>query len=263
MSDNGQHVNGQMPPAPPATTERGSIEAAHDSFDTTSAVLRLLIGGLLVGADELRLRLRQWEATAHSAPSATVQQTVPQSLRHAPAPASLRYAFIGMLFETETRMRQQLSTVLTRLARLSEETEYLYVTTVEPALSQTPLDPVLMRLDEMLFKAGAAVDRWTARGWLEEQQSRGMARQASVSVVDELIDYMARNPEVRELIEQQGVSMAGEAVDEVRERTASADMWVERLTRSLLRRPANHEAAVTPNEGASPTGDAGGQPNEG
>jgi hypothetical protein len=256
MSDNGQHVNSQMPPAPPATTERGGIEAAHDSFDTTSSALRLLIGGLLVGADELRRRLQQWEATAHSAPSATVQQTVPQSLRH--APASLRYAFIGMLFETETRMRQQLSTALTRLARLSEETEYLYVTTVEPALSQTPLDPVLMRLDEMLFKAGAAVERWTARGWIEEQQSRGMARQASVSVVDELIDYMARNPEVRELIEQQGVSMAGEAVDEVRERTASADMWVERLTRSLLRRTANHEAAVTPSEGASPTGDAGG-----
>jgi hypothetical protein len=258
MSDNGQHLNSQVPPAPPATTERGGIEAAHDSFDTTSSALRLLIGGLLVGADELRLRLRQWEATAHSAPSATVQQTVPQSLRHAPAPASLRYAFIGMLFETETRMRQQFSTVLTRLARLSEETEYLYVTTVEPALSQTPLDPVLMRLDEMLFKAGAAVDRWTARGWIEEQQSRGMARQASVSVVDELLDYMARNPEVRDLIMQQGTSMAGEAMGEVRERSASADMWIERFTRSLLRRPETPGAEMTPRVDVSPTGDTGG-----
>jgi hypothetical protein len=258
MSDNGQHVNSDMPPTPPDTVERANSEAAHDSFDTTSSVLRLLIGGLLVGADELRRRLRQWEATARSAPSATLPQTVPQSLPHVPAPASLRYAFIGMLFETETRIRQRIPAVLERFARLSEEAEYQYVTAVEPALSQTPLDPVLMRLDEMLFQAGVAVDRWTARGWLEEQQSRGIARQAAVSVVDELLDYMARNPEVRDLILQQGTSMAGEAMGEVRERTASADMWIERFTRSLLRRPEAAGAAVTPSVGASPTGDAGG-----
>ncbi|HEX8034841.1 MAG TPA: hypothetical protein VF510_13380 [Ktedonobacterales bacterium] len=258
MSDNGQHVNSQMPPAPPATAERASVEAAHDSFDTTSSVLRLLIGGLLVGADELRRRLQQWEATARSAPSAALPQTVPQSLRHVSAPASLRYAFIGMLFETETRIRQRIPIVLERLARLSEEAEYQYVTAVEPALSQTPLDPVLMRLDEMLFQAGAAVDRWTARGWLEEQQSRGMVRQATVSVVDELIAYMARNPEVRDLILQQGTSMAGDAMDEVRERTASADVWIERFTRSLLRRPEASGATVTPSVDAPPKSDAGG-----
>jgi hypothetical protein len=125
-------------------------------------------------------------------------------------------------------------------------------------LSQTPLDPVLMRLDEMLYMARVAVDRWTARGWLEEQQSRGMARQATVSVVDELFDYMARNPEVRELIEQQGTSLAGEAVDEVRERTASADMWIERFTHNLLHRSTSPGAALTTNASAPPTSDAGG-----
>ncbi len=260
MSDNGQHVNSHMPPTSPATAERGSIRATGESYDTTSAVLRLLIGGLLVGADELQHRLQQWEATAHSAPSAPLRQTVPQSLRHDTRSASLRYAFIGMLFEAETNMRQRFSTVLTRLARLSEESQYLYVTSVEPALSKTPLDPVLMRLDEMLFMARGAVDRWKTRGWLEEQQSRGLARQASVSVVDELLDYMARNPEVRELIEQQGVSLAGEAVDEVRERTAAADMWIERFARSLLHRSVSHEAPVTTSVGTSPTGEAGAQP---
>ncbi len=258
MSDNGQHVNSHMPPTSTATAERGSIRATGESYDTTVAVLRLLIGGLLVGADELQRRLQQWEATARSAPSAPLQQTVPQSLQHETASASLRYAFIGMLFEAETNMRQRVSTVLARLARLSEESQYLYVTSVEPALSKTPFDPVLMRLDELLFMARGAVDRWKTRGWLEEQQSRGLARRATVNVVDELLDYMARNPEVRELIEQQGVSIAGEAVDEVRERTASADLWVERFARSLLHRPVSHGTTVTTSEGASPTGDARG-----
>jgi hypothetical protein len=60
-------------------------------------------------------------------------------------------------------------------------------------------------------------------------------------VIDEVLDYMAKNPEVRQLIEQQGMSMADTAVGEVRERTATADMWIERIARSLLHRPASEE----------------------
>ena len=258
MNDNGDHLNSHTPSTPGATAERGSITATDDSFEATLAALRLLIGGVLLGAEELRRRLREWEAAAHSVPSATALQTVPQSLRHAPGPASLRYALIGMVFETETRMRQRFSTMLERFSRLSEETRYLFVTSVEPTLSQTPLDPVLMRLDEMFYVTRDAVDRWTARGWLEEQQSRGMARRATISVVDELFDYMARTPQIRELIEQQGTSLAGEAVDEVRERTASADMWLERFTRSLLHRPVNHDATMTTGVSASPADNMGG-----
>lgn len=118
MSDNGQHVNSHMPPSSPAPAERGSVEAAGESFDAISAVMRVLVGGLLIGADELRRRLQQWEATVHSAHSATLPQTVPQSLRHANGSASLRYAFIGMLFETETRMRRRFSTALERATRV-------------------------------------------------------------------------------------------------------------------------------------------------
>jgi hypothetical protein len=80
---------------------------------------------------------------------------------------------------------------------------------------------------------------------MEEQQSRQMAQEAVVGVIDELLDYMARNPEVRQLIEQQGMSMADSAVGEVRERTATADMWIERIARSLLHRPASEETAPT------------------
>jgi len=87
------------------------------------------------------------------------------------------------------------------------------------------------------------LDRWADRGRMEEQQSRDMTQEAVVSVIDELLDYMAQNPEVRELIEQQGMSMAETAVDEVRERSATADMWIERVARGLLHRPASENTA--------------------
>lgn len=248
MSDNA-HTNGDFRPTLPATAEYNGGGAANDQFDAPEAVLRLLIGALLIGADELQSRLQQWQESEQ-----IVRQTVPSQLE----PESPRYAFIGLLFETETRMRQQFSATLARFARMSDEAEYLFTTTLAPALRQTPLNPLVSRLDEMLFTAMIAVDRWTARGWLEEQQSRRIARQASVKVVDELLDYMAHNPEVRKLIEQQGLSVADEAVTEARERTATADMWIERLARSLLHRPVSDGAPSAGSGGVSTTNDADG-----
>jgi len=46
---------------------------------------------------------------------------------------------------------------------------------------------------------------------------------------------MAQEPQVRDLIQQQGVTMAGTALGEVRSRTATADRWVERVVRRALR----------------------------
>lgn len=231
MSSN-ETMNGHIRPASPAPAV-GNTQPADDQFDAAAALLRLMVGAVLVGEDELRIRLREWEtntrSTAQAAPARTASDV-------------LRSSFVGMLFETETRMRRGFSTLLERLAFLSDEANLFY-TRLTPYLRQTPLDPLRMRLDDILFLAMVTLDRWTERGWIEEQQGRRMARQGTVGMIDELLDYMAHNPEVRRLIEQQGISMADTAVDEVRERTAAADMWLERLAHSLLRRQTGDKAA--------------------
>jgi hypothetical protein len=140
--------------------------------------------------------------------------------------------------------------MLARLERLSDEAESYFDEAFAADEQPTPLDPLLKRLDDLLDAAGARVNRWAERGWVEEQHGRRMARQASVSVVDELLDYMARNPEVRELIEQQATSMAGVAVGEVRGRSETADLWIERLAHRVLRRPES-ETTATDAEGAA------------
>ena len=233
MSNNVQ-VNGRIQPAAPATVSGGAPpEPAGDQFDAAEALLRLLVGGALVGADELQDRLERWQEASYS-----VAQTTP--LRA--ASDSLRYMFVGMLFETEMRMRRRFSMLRESLSYLADEANLFY-TTLTPAMRQTPFEPIRMRLDELLFLTMATVDQWTDRGWIEEQRGRRMARLAATDVIDELLDYMARNPEVRKLIEQQGLDMAESAVDEVRGRTASADQWMERLARSLLHRPVNDKPA--------------------
>jgi hypothetical protein len=239
MMNTSNNKNGHIRSVVPAETT-SDTRPNDDRFDATASLLRLLVGGALVGAEELRLRLERWQEATRASTTTATQAVAPQT-----ASDALRYTLVGMLFETETRMRRRFSAMLARLARASHEANLFY-TTVTSDMRYTPLDPLRMRLDEMLYRATMTIDRWTDRGWIEEQHSRRMAREAAARVVDELLDYMAQNPEVRELIEQQSLNMAETAVDEVRDRTATADMWIERIARSLLHRPVNDQTNPNP-----------------
>jgi len=258
MSESEQ-ANGSTPPAQPrSSTDDAVVDAVvdavadavadagapNDRFDTNRALMRLLLGGMLVGADELRARLWRWELASRSA---AYQATAPQG-----SSTWLRYALVGMAFETESRMRRGFSRMLARFERLADETNGAY-TRFAYAVRGTPLDDAVRYLDDVFYRASRTVDEWVAHGWIEEQQGRRMAEQATVSVMDELLDYMAHNPEVRRLIEEQGMSMAEATADDVHERMASADQWIERLAHNLLRRPAGEKPeAPTSSASASP-----------
>jgi len=62
-----------------------------------------------------------------------------------------------------------------------------------------------------------------------------------------VIDHLAENPEIRELVAQQSMGMAEDIVDGVRARTVSADTLIERVVRGLLNRPPR-EQLPAPNE---------------
>ncbi len=225
-------------PTTPAIATDGTV-ATDDRFEAGSALLRLILGAMLIGTDELRDRLKQWEQASRTTQVAHsgIDWAKPQSRT-----AWFRRAMVGMTFEGETRVRKRFSTMLTRLAQVVDEADLAY-TRLAFSLRQTPLDPVRRRFDEVLFRAMASLDRWSDRGWIEEQNGRLMAEQATDSTLNELFDYVAHNPEVRQLIEQQGVDAVGSALDDVRGRTASADQRIERLARNLLHRPVSEQPA--------------------
>ena len=216
----------------------GSTHPTDDQFDAGSALLRLLLGGMLVGTDELRERVRRWEDDLRAAQAG---QAAPSGQSQGTS-ASLRRALVGAAFEAQERMRRGFTDMQARIAGIADDANLAY-TRLTLSTRGTPLDAVRRRVDGLLFMTLTAVDRWTERGRAEEQHGRQVAEQAAISVIDELFDYMARNPEVRKLIEQQGTSMADSAVGEVRERSASADQWIERLTHNLLHRPVDNSPA--------------------
>jgi hypothetical protein len=172
MSDSAQ-LNGSAQPAAPTNTPDGALPT-EDQFQADAALLRLVIGYMLLGTDELRERLRRWDDTTHVTPM--VEATPPQ-----PAPASLGRALVGMAFETETRMRRGFSALLERVGRFADEANLAY-TRLAFSARGTPLDGVRARLDELLFLSLTAMDRWAARGAIEERQGRRMAETSRLHV---------------------------------------------------------------------------------
>jgi hypothetical protein len=199
---------------------------AGDEFDVALALMRLLVGAALVGTDTLRSRLRQWEAAVPASPPPT--ETPPGM-----AAGLVRHVVLGMMFETEQRVGRRLSTA----ARRSGVATRFLLAAMARTLQWEPLEPLRLRVDDLLMQWMETLRRWTASGELEEEQARWLARKALPGVIDEALDVLTKNPEVRALVEEQGISLAGTAVNEVRERTISADVLAERLVHGLLRRP--------------------------
>jgi hypothetical protein len=148
----------------------------------------------------------------------------------------LRYALIGWLFE---RQRTLLAAGRrpSRLERLARS--------FTASLDRTPLAPIRTRLnarfDELSARGEARVaatlGRWIDLGRAEDSRSRRLAELAFSASFDESIAYLTTNPEIQQLVQSQSTGLATELVEEVRERTVSADLFLEGLLRTLLRRP--------------------------
>jgi hypothetical protein len=224
----------QIPTAP--------VLSSDVPFDPAHSVTRLLVGGALEGSDELMRRLRQWEASAQVA-----AQTTPYPTETSQAD-EFRYAMIGLLLEGETRARQGLQ----RLEQMTSATTQRVTRTVAPNGWTPPRGMLGRRLDNFVARRQQKLAHWREIGRQAEREGRLTAREALANSTHEVFGYMAQEPQVRDLIEQQGMTLASTALDGVRVRTASADRWVERVVRRALRMgSAQGPASPTPTPSAS------------
>jgi hypothetical protein len=73
-----------------------------------------------------------------------------------------------------------------------------------------------------------------------------MAEIAFDDTMESSVQYLAERPEIQDLIQSQGIGLASEVVDEVRERTISADTVLEGVFRAILRRTPRSELPPPP-----------------
>ncbi len=248
---------------PTATDEPNQAPERLDSHERTNPILtltRLAIGAAGMGLDGLRRRIQKAEdkklhtphldqAEQHILPAPVIHEnrmltTLDSETIQEKKTAQLRYAVIGLILETQKNLETGLSAVdkLTRLTyRLTEP--------VFRPLSTNPMLSSFHRRYQTLVDRGQdVVTRWIELGRKEDRNSQVVAQEVIQMTVDEWIDSLTHNPEIRELVEAQGTSLATEVVEEVRERTVSADTFLEGLARSILRRPPRYQLPEPPPE---------------
>ncbi len=111
---------------------------------------------------------------------------------------------------------------------------------LNPVLSSRALSPVRGPFESLVERGQAQVDYWRELGRAEEARSRALAQDAAEQLIDTSVDTVSSDPRVQkivqEIIQQQSMGMVDEAVEEVRERTITGDMLLERPVRLILRR---------------------------
>ena len=232
-------------------------EPNRGRFKPLRSLTRLVVGGAILGVEELANRLETWEQEIDQEPvdtipaemvvydvvdeSVTVENNGFQPLADS---TSTRHVLVGLIFDSQTKLEQR----LTALGRFERRASRRLLAPFKP-LGKSRLGQRLSSRFEGLVRRGEyEVARLAEVGKVEEYRSRKLALTATTETVDESIDYLTDNEELQELITMQGVGIAGEALEEVRERTVSADDFFESVVRAFLRRTPREELEAPPHD---------------
>jgi hypothetical protein len=233
----------------------------HDESDSPAGrsnlrlLTRLVVGGALSGYDGLINRLARIEADLDNTKHYDNEQTIAPEDQPPNSPAvsqtdelsrsdRFRYAMVGLIFDTN----DSISRGLGKADRLSLRVGGWLDRLTSPVYSSRLLSPIRNRMDNLAQRGQNEVDRWIEIGRKEEKLSRELTNRAFTEQVDRSIDYLTSNPEVQELVQSQSVGLIGEIVEETRERTVSADYFIEAWARTILRRPMRSNLPEPPQE---------------
>ncbi len=213
-----------------------------------SSLTRLAIGGMLAGYDGLAKRISIWETTLDQREGAIAERPSTPDENISPNSATersdreteadlIRYAAIGMVFTAQN----VLITSLKNVDRISRLTGGMIEKVAGPIYSSRMLSPLRNQINYLAEHGQIQVDHWIEIGREEDERSRAIASAALTDQVDTSIQYLTNNKEVQELVQSQSVGLVGAIVEETRERTVSADNYLEAWVRTMLRRPMRSE----------------------
>lgn len=205
-------------------------------FSMLRSLTRLAVGSMLEGKDELARRLQEWEETAViNINTARTNETDKDRLR---------YALIGYLFESQKQIGQHLPS----LQSVYKGSGKILSIALYPLRVGRRINPFQDRVEGWVDYGAAELARWIEVGRDEDQRSRHILKQAVGDSFDEIIDQVANNPQLEEMVHQQSMNLAVEMVEETRERMVSADTLVERFARSLFKKPPRETLPEPPIE---------------
>ena len=209
---------------------------------------RLLIGTIILGMEELSDRMNKWEQITRGSANMSISEIVKDegqsdnfvksrvliqdSVKSNDISDNIQFGLIGLIIDSQTRI-QASSHILMPISSTINRFTRPFINT----LSRLPVvSPIQKRYASLVERGEEELNRLILLGRIEYEKSHQMAEIAIDETFDEAVDYLATNKEIQELIQSQGVGLAGEVVDEIRERAVSADNFIDNIVRSLLKR---------------------------
>jgi hypothetical protein len=251
MSDSSE-VNERVDQRPVAVAPAPDRPAAPVApFDALRSTTRLLVGLALIGGDELLKRVEMLEHSLTTTPPDPTE--IAEQIRTSPTgqyiPDDVRHALIGAAFDVQDQIR----TGVPRLLSSADQIVSGVTQPVDNLLNRLPIIGALnksigQQVDALQQRGEKRLQRWITIGQREEARSRVLADRTANRIVDDFIDYLGEKPEVQELITGQTTGLAGEVLDEVRERTVSGDSFLEGIVRAMLRKKPRAELPPPPVE---------------
>jgi hypothetical protein len=222
------------------------ISGAEQQTTDFYLLQRVAVGMLVLGVDEFTRRLRVLQQTIDADPKRVWAET--DFAQETPL-NRFAYFVLGSLLRAEKAGVQFVNGSLQTTQRATETAQNI----TQTAQKFTP--PFLYNLVTRPFARPAArvrgavareVQRSVIEGRFEDKRSRALSEEAFTSLVAEVIDYMARNPELVDLIERQSMGLANTVLDNGREVGVAADDAVESALRRLLRLPPRDQLPDSP-----------------
>ena len=199
-------------------------------------VARLLLGTALTGSDELERRFGNGQQVYRPTPAERERLLASETESD-----RRRYAVLGAASEmTDAAQRGTAS-----LRGLADRTYRTFSQALRPVTQSHLAQPVNQRIDRYAARGDSILRRWIEVGRAEEQLSRSLAREATTETVKDTLDYLARSPEMDELMGEQSLDLIGEMVEEVHERTSNTSILFRQwFYTTVLRRPPSRSTST-------------------
>jgi hypothetical protein len=201
----------------------------HQEEQEFRILLRFLIGSAVVGNEEFWRRARLWQAEVDKARSFGTSTSPADETET----TRLRYALLGLFFQALDGSSSRLKSI----GRSSGRAYQTVTRLVNPVTSSRLLRPVRHTFDHVVSKGESVLESWIQTGRREELLSRSLVLdEAYEGLVNDALDYVAQKPEIRDLVQDQGVGMAEEIVGELRARSTDVDSYLANKANAIFRR---------------------------
>ena len=212
----------------PQTSSSTSGESEFTAEDYKTA-LRLLVGSALEGNDELRYQIKTWRANIQKGE----QEIDASPLEEETGGSPLLYTLLGLLFKTPDYLSRGTSTA----GRASSRATSFVSRLMNPITNSWALRPVRRRYNVFVARGESVVSSLEKTGRSEARSSRALVRQqVNDETVEEFLTYMVEKSKMREMIVETSIEVGGDALIEIRGRSASVDSSLDNIVDNILRR---------------------------